>query len=996
MTELLFKTKFGAQPQGKPRVYFTCHPADFERSFEKLCGDLFAAADCAVYYTADMADRLPEDTREFDLDHMNLFVIPVSFRLLTEPNRAMDEDFPFALEKRIPVLPILLETGLDVLYSRENRFGALQYLDPITRDDSAVPYAEKLKKYLDGLLSDETAASIRDAFDAYVFLSYRKKDRKQANELIRLIHNDPACRNLAVWFDEYLTPGESFTDNILSAMKKSELFALLVTPNLLESNAEGGPNYVQNTEFPAARDAGMELLPAEFSADGASQTDRDALARAFPGLPDPLRVASEAGRERFLARLRALRKPGSPENREHLYYLGLAYLYGIDVETDRARGVELITASANAPYAPAILKLFLMYRDGDGVPLDYRKAKEYGEALLELCRLNAAFNDKSALDLLASMQSIIADVFKALGESEKEFELCETVYMYRRESLGEEHPETLRSQVSLASAYAELGELQKALELLEQVYPVLCRVNGEEHPTTLSALGSLAMTCWKLRDNERARTYAEKAYALSCKTHGKEHPHTLTALHNLAVICWDSNDRSEALSLMEQAYSLRRKILGEEHPDTKNSRELLDKIREQLELLREGARRLQAIDRKYAKKTPELEALEARRAATARKQRLAAALDSLEKLVAAAQAGDKKAAKALSEAAEALRAEADEQRAKGDRKAEAHSLEIAWYIRVKLPESRREDILDVLSAYARAARYTGESAQAADRLESALDPILRGANRADRNIHVAEALEALTDACMALNQPKRCLPHAEIAWLLRRLLHGELDEAALNALRVYVDCARASEDREKAAESSETYYRLLCKKRGETHSETIEALRVCAEAAQKAHVWDKSKDFHETLYRQLCRTKGETAPETVDALDALAWSIMLPIRMRNPFAKNDARVGNVTDFSLYENLHAALCREKGETHPETIRALLLQARARAKFSSDDKATAALFKQVYELRRTSLGETHPDTLEALEELAERTRWIGGISASLKAASLERKLKALKKQ
>ena len=96
MTELKVKTKGNASPEGKPRVYFTCHPADLERSLDRLCEDLFAAADCAVYYTPDMRDRLPEETRETDLERMNLFVIPVSLKLLIEPNRAMDEDFPFA------------------------------------------------------------------------------------------------------------------------------------------------------------------------------------------------------------------------------------------------------------------------------------------------------------------------------------------------------------------------------------------------------------------------------------------------------------------------------------------------------------------------------------------------------------------------------------------------------------------------------------------------------------------------------------------------------------------------------------------------------------------------------------------------------------------------------------------------------------------------------------------------------------------------------------
>ena len=63
MTELTVITKGGARPEGKPRVYFTCHPADLERSLERLCGDLFAAADRArghARITAAAEGELPE------------------------------------------------------------------------------------------------------------------------------------------------------------------------------------------------------------------------------------------------------------------------------------------------------------------------------------------------------------------------------------------------------------------------------------------------------------------------------------------------------------------------------------------------------------------------------------------------------------------------------------------------------------------------------------------------------------------------------------------------------------------------------------------------------------------------------------------------------------------------------------------------------------------------------------------------------------------------
>ena len=136
----------------KPRVYFTCHPDDFERYFKKICDDIFKTHDCAIYYTEDMTERIPDDEKEVDLGRNNLFVIPVTFRLLSNPNRAMDEDIPYALRQHIPILPIMMETGIDAFYSKPDKFGELQYLNPYSHDLTEISYEEKLKKHLESVL----------------------------------------------------------------------------------------------------------------------------------------------------------------------------------------------------------------------------------------------------------------------------------------------------------------------------------------------------------------------------------------------------------------------------------------------------------------------------------------------------------------------------------------------------------------------------------------------------------------------------------------------------------------------------------------------------------------------------------------------------------------------------------------------------------------------------------------------------------------------------
>lgn len=153
MQEILIRTKGNAPAKDKPRVYFACHPDDFERTFDKVCADLFEAADCAVYYASDMAEELPEETREVDLGRMNLFVFPVTFRFLREPSRAHDFDLAFAKKHNAPILPLMFESGIDEFYAAD--FDKRQYLSPFSSDLTEVPYAEKLKKYLSAVLIDD-------------------------------------------------------------------------------------------------------------------------------------------------------------------------------------------------------------------------------------------------------------------------------------------------------------------------------------------------------------------------------------------------------------------------------------------------------------------------------------------------------------------------------------------------------------------------------------------------------------------------------------------------------------------------------------------------------------------------------------------------------------------------------------------------------------------------------------------------------------------------
>ncbi len=374
-----------------PKVYFSCHKDDFKPYFKEISEEIMNGRSCAVFYDEDY-DGARDKEFLFDLSKMNLFVMPITTRLLTKPNRALDEELAFALEHKIPVLPLMQESGLEELFNK--KFGDLQFLDKYNIDSTAISYDEKLKKYLSSvLLDDKTIKRIRAEFDAQIFLSYRKKDRIHANRLMRLIHKNDFCRDVAIWYDEFLTPGENFNKTIAEALNKSGLFVLAVTPSLLEprvdENGVKHKNYIEEHEYPMAVEAQKPILPTELV-----YTDKDVLAVKYANVPDCVDANDESALTEAL--LNTAKKFVSDENDnspEHNYLIGLAYLDGIDVERDYDKALEMITFAAENEFPDATIKLISMYYDGIGVSRDENEVRKWSEKLSDYYFKNTFSNE---------------------------------------------------------------------------------------------------------------------------------------------------------------------------------------------------------------------------------------------------------------------------------------------------------------------------------------------------------------------------------------------------------------------------------------------------------------------------------------------------------------------------------------------------------------------------------------------------------------------------
>lgn len=554
-----YRTRGGSRPDNKPKVYFTCHPSDFDAYFDKVCNDIFEFQDCVVFYTDNMGGYDSEDIF-IDLERMNLFIIPVTNRLLTESNRTMQVDFKFARDRHIPVLPLMMESGLYDEYKKPENFGELQYIKPYDSDKTAIGYEEKLKKYLESILiSDEVVERIKKEFDAYIFLSYRKKDRKLAKELMRMIHKLPSCEEVAIWFDEYLTPGESFRENINKMLTDSKLFALLVTPNILELHKDGKPNFVMGNEYPQAVKLGKQIIPVEMTT-----TDKEQLQESFRDIPPCYKVTPENGLGKDLSDSLSQISVSDNDTPEHLYLIGLAYLKGIDVEIDVDTAIKLISLAAEAEFPEAMDRLFSMYRDGDGISLDYSKMLYWADKLFRYySRTNGEDDEHTILALLN-----LSNAYTYVGDYKKALDFLKDCYTKFKQNNRKKDYLTLFLTRELASAYENCGNLEEAMSMKKECLEEMLFYWGEDNPYSIQMCNNYAISLMRSGRYKEAIELHDRCYILSCALKGEEDPRSLLMLGNLAYDYRMAGDIRKAIELLQKVYESDCRILGKDHPQT--------------------------------------------------------------------------------------------------------------------------------------------------------------------------------------------------------------------------------------------------------------------------------------------------------------------------------------------------------------------------------------------------------------------------------------------
>jgi len=177
--------------------------------------------------------------------------------------------------------------------------------------------------------------------------------------------------------------------------------------------------------------------------------------------------------------------------------------------------------------------------------------------------LKAKFSDEPLVE--ASIHHTLGSTYLSLGKCPEAQPHVESAYRIRRAALGQEHPDTLASTISLSGLRLRQGRYEEAEQLCTTAVESKRRSLGREHPETLASMNSLAVVYWYQRRLAEAEILFSEVWEMRRRTLGEDHPDTLSALYGLGWSYIRQARHAEAERLFERLFNTCLEKLGEEH-----------------------------------------------------------------------------------------------------------------------------------------------------------------------------------------------------------------------------------------------------------------------------------------------------------------------------------------------------------------------------------------------------------------------------------------------
>jgi Tetratricopeptide repeat len=170
-------------------------------------------------------------------------------------------------------------------------------------------------------------------------------------------------------------------------------------------------------------------------------------------------------------------------------------------------------------------------------------------------------------DTLAALRELMT-AHREAGNLAGALAIAEELLAESRQRLGPQHPESLSLAVAIANWRQHVGDVARAADDLTGLIPLLDSELGRDHPDTLTARHMLASYAGPGTDPVAAVATWFQLFADEQRVFGAENLATLGARHNLAVWRRQLGDIVGATDEMAQVSTVRARLLGNEHPET--------------------------------------------------------------------------------------------------------------------------------------------------------------------------------------------------------------------------------------------------------------------------------------------------------------------------------------------------------------------------------------------------------------------------------------------
>ncbi|KAI8715897.1 NB-ARC domain-containing protein [Fusarium sp. LHS14.1] len=178
-------------------------------------------------------------------------------------------------------------------------------------------------------------------------------------------------------------------------------------------------------------------------------------------------------------------------------------------------------------------------------------------------------------ETISTAMSLAATFFQQ-GRSDKAMELATRALEVRQRTWGEKNSYTMKSKVAVGMIFHQQGLYHEAEAIYSEVLNLQIQESGLGMETRSYILDCLAWNHYAQGRYEEAEAHLNIAWSWHQEFDGGQHPDTLQALHQLAVIVHMNGHPEKGIELMQTCVESRREVLGFAHPLTNVSTLLLE------------------------------------------------------------------------------------------------------------------------------------------------------------------------------------------------------------------------------------------------------------------------------------------------------------------------------------------------------------------------------------------------------------------------------------